>query len=112
MRTAHTKLDEEFRAFHAANPDVYTELVRLARKAKAKGKTRLSMRMLWEALRYNLTLAIEGDGEYRLNNNHVARYARLVVEQEPDLAGLFELRGVKVDDEDSLESYYDWLKAG
>jgi hypothetical protein len=82
---------DRFAAFHAANPDVYAELVRLARYARAAGRQRVGMKELWEVARWHLRLRTRADG-YALNNDFTALYARLIQDQEPDLAGLFETR--------------------
>ncbi len=53
------------------------------------------MKMLYEVTRWEFWLATESDDEFKLNNNFTAYYARLIMEQEPDLAGMFELRKVR-----------------
>lgn len=87
-----TSIQRRFEMFHKTNPQVYTALVALARKAKARGVVRLGIGHLWEVARW--TLWIEGGfiSGQRLNNNYRSRYARLIIAQEPDLASLFETR--------------------
>jgi hypothetical protein len=85
-------IEIKFQEFHKSNPDIYAEIVRIARRAKQNGKSKLSMRGVWEFIRFERTLRIVGDGIYELNNNFTPHYARLVREQEPDLASLFEIR--------------------
>ena len=85
------ELSEAWWKFHITHPAVYDELVRLSRRLIDRGHKRLGLKMLWETLRYNTMLG-DSTGEYRLTNNHTAFYARLLMEQEPDLAGIFELR--------------------
>lgn len=80
-----------FRAFHEANPHVYRALVELARTAKAQGAAEIGIGMLWEVLRWRLFFETT-DRNFKLNNNHRSRYARLIMAQEPDLAGIFEVR--------------------
>lgn len=80
-----------FQAFHAENPHVYRALVELARAAKEKGKAEVGIGMLWEVLRWRLFFETS-DAHFKLNNNHRSRYARLIMAQEQDLAGLFETR--------------------
>ncbi|HEY5316508.1 MAG TPA: hypothetical protein VIJ20_00910 [Solirubrobacteraceae bacterium] len=48
--------------------------------------------MLFEVLRFETGLKTEGD-PFKLNNDYRAPYARMMMEREPDLAGLFETRG-------------------
>lgn len=80
-----------FQAFHAENPHVYAALVELARAAKEKGAAEIGIGMLWEVLRWRLFFETT-DANFKLNNNHRSRYARLIMAQEPDLAGIFEVR--------------------
>lgn len=87
-------IDARFAAFHRDNPNVYATLVRLAREARAAGKTRIGMKALVERARWDLWLATHGD-EYKINNSFVSRYVRLIVSQEPDLAGMFETRRLR-----------------
>jgi hypothetical protein len=47
--------------------------------------------MLFEVLRWRSGMRTGGD-DFRLNNNYHALFARLIMQNEPDLAGLFELR--------------------
>ncbi len=88
-------LDEQFRRFHVANPHVYAELVRLARRAVAVGRRRIGIKMLWEVARWNLLVETHGDPDFKLNNNLHSRYARLIAEREPDLAEAFEFRELR-----------------
>lgn len=83
-------LDERFLEFHEANPDVYAELVKLCRNVKSRGRERWSINAAFEVLRYS-RLQTRGD-EFKLNNSHRALYARLIMENEPDLDGFFETR--------------------
>ncbi len=87
-------IEDRFREFHAAHPQVYAELVRLAREAKARGRRRIGIKMLWEVVRWNLYLTPQGE-EFKLNNSYTSRYARLIQRNEPALADLFETRVLK-----------------
>lgn len=88
-------IDRRFQAFHAGNPGVYEALVRLAREARAQGLERVGIGLLWEVLRWELLhKRVEADG-YKLNNIYRSRYARLIMANEPDLAGVFEVRELR-----------------
>lgn len=93
---------EGFEEFHRANPQVYEVLVGLARWQRSNGFEHGSINFLFELCRYHYRLQRrrEGEakpGEYYLNNNHRAGYARLIMEREPDLAGFFETRTCRLD---------------
>ena len=83
--------ERRFQTFHTENPQVYRALVALARKAVRRGHRRIGIGMLYEVLRWQTMLATT-DPDFKLNNNYRSRYARLIMAQEPDLAGVFELR--------------------
>lgn len=92
-----TTADRDFIAFHLANPRVYDTLVKLARQAVVRGHKRVGMKMLWEVMRWEHLLATveEDDSGYKFNNNLHSRYARLIMSNEADLAGIFETRRLK-----------------
>lgn len=90
-------LPERFEAFHAENPRVYTTLVRLAREWKQHtGRHKLGIATLYERARWDIALATK-DPSYKLNNDYRAFYARLIMQHEPDLAGMFDLRTSEAD---------------
>jgi hypothetical protein len=86
------RIEREFKDFHADHPEVYTQLVKLARTWQANGSAKLGIATLFEVLRWNSHLNPEHTGGYKLNNNYRALYARRIMEHEPDLYGLFEVR--------------------
>lgn len=88
-------LEEKFFAFHEGHPEVYQTLVKLAREAKGKGKRKIGIGMLWEVMRWQMYLQTKDPDGYKLNNNHRSRYARLIMEQEKGLDGLFEVRRLR-----------------
>lgn len=90
-------LDEGFAKFHHDNPHIYAALKRIAHRLVATGRRRLSMKMIWEVARHDLMLLTITDDEFKFNNNYTSRYARLLMEREPDLAGVFETRELRTD---------------
>lgn len=86
-----------FEQFHADNPSVYDTLTRLAREWIVKtGRRKLGIATLFERARWEIALATN-DPDFRLNNNWRAFYARLIIRQEADLDGLFDLRASAAD---------------
>ena len=86
--------DRRFREFHRDNPEVYEELMVLVRQALARGRKKIGIKMLWEVVRWNRFLRTT-DEKYKLNNNYHSRYARLIMNNELGLAGIFETRELK-----------------
>jgi hydrogenase maturation factor len=89
------KIELAFQQFHVENPEVYRQLVRLARQWKAAGKAKLGIKTLFEKLRWEWHVSGIADSEgYKLNNNYTALYARMIMDREADLKGLFETRSL------------------
>jgi hypothetical protein len=84
-------IDEAFADFHAAHPEVYTQLVRMARQSK------VGMKMLFEVLRWERIIqGLPDETEmFKLNNNYTSRYARLIMSENEFLVGMFEIRELK-----------------
>ena len=87
-------MERRFREFHRDNPEVYDELMVLVRQAIARGRKKIGIKMLWEVVRWNRFLRTT-DEKYKLNNNYHSRFARLIMEKEPGLQGIFEIRELK-----------------
>jgi len=85
-------IDANFQRFHAAHPEVYHELVRLARQALNAGAGVISMKMLYENVRFQRIIDPDKSRRYALNNVYTSRYARLIMANESDLIGAFHLR--------------------
>lgn len=90
-----TTLQGRFEQFHRDNPRVYQTLIRLTREAKALGHDRVGMKMLFEVTRWELSIKVKSDDEWKLNNSFTSRYARLVAAQEPDLRDMFDTRELR-----------------
>jgi hypothetical protein len=84
---------ERAQAFHDANPHVYDELVSLCLVLRRKGYVRYSVKGLFEVLRFKQALRTKPtDGEFKLNNNYTAWYARKIMQSESELGAFFEVR--------------------
>ncbi len=84
-------LEDRARAFHAANPQVFTKLLEIARDLRARGVRKAGMKLLFERLRWISQVETQGDA-YRLNNSFTSWYARQLMATDPSLSGLFETR--------------------
>ena len=96
--SAARNIQERFEAFHHAHPEVYRQLVLFARQAKASGRAQYGIGALFERVRWHFYIEQRlGDEAWKLNNNYRSRYARLIMQQEPDLRGFFNLRELRAD---------------
>lgn len=91
---AGDSIQAAFEKFHADNPTVYETVVRLARLALSRGKKKGAIATMWEVVRWEfyLNTTDECQAAFKLNNNYRSRYARLVMDQEPDLKNFFNIR--------------------
>lgn len=92
-------IEQNFWEFHKANPMVYYELLSKANQLHAQGYRRLSIKMLFESVRFDHMVKVRRDRSgFKLNNNYTPYYARLIMERNLDLRDIFETRqqGVNV----------------
>ena len=89
-----SSIDRAFWKFHKGNPKVYQKLVQLTQEAKAAGRNKIGMKMLFEVARWQHLVHTRGD-DYALNNNYTSRYARIIAEEYPELASMFEIRRIR-----------------
>lgn len=87
-------LDEQFERFHALNPHVCDGLIHLTRLLVSRGHPRVGIKLVVERLRWEWAMSTAGD-TYKFNNNLTSRYARLIMANEPDLAGVFCTRELR-----------------
>lgn len=89
-------IEARFQRFHLEHPEVYRRLRDLAIGLRRRGWTHLGIGMLWETLRYHTMLGSTPDEDaFRLNDHFRSRYARLLMDQEPELAEAFETRTLR-----------------
>lgn len=87
---------EAFRRYHAENPQVYEALRRFALEAKAAGRERMGINAVHERVRWYTSVEAKHD-TFKCDNSWRPFYARLLMHQEPDLAGFFEVRSAEAD---------------
>ncbi len=89
-------IEERFEAFHQSNPWVYRRLVELAHQLHRRGRKHLGIGMLWEVLRWSYFLETDDPtSDFKLNDHFRSRYARLIMDSERDLEGIFETRRLR-----------------
>lgn len=89
-------IEERFEAFHAANPHVAETLAQMALELRRRGWKRYGIAALWEVLRFQRAMQTDSNEPYKLNNDFRALYARLLMQQYPELDGFFEIRARRV----------------
>jgi hypothetical protein len=97
--TARGELEEKFWEFHSAHPEVYKTLVHFARQWRGRrGSDAIcGIGALYERARWEMWFeSLDGTEPPKLSNNHRAFYARLIMERNPDLEGIFNLKRQRV----------------
>lgn len=100
LAAPQTPLEQRFKAFHEANPQIYRELETRAMREHERGSKRLSIAKLAEQLREDYAVTSVADS-YKINNSWRAFYARLLMHRHPAMDGKFELREQRKDREQS-----------
>lgn len=87
-------LDDRFAAWLAANPQVLSAFIALARQAQRAGLRKFGAKAVVERLRWEYAIQT-GGSEFKFDNRFTSRLARVAVDRAPDLAGLFEFRDLR-----------------
>ena len=92
-------MEKKFLKYHADNPGVYDSLVHLAREVRSRKPDRvIGIQMLFEVLRWNYYISVNSTEEYKFPNEFAAGYSRLIMKNEPDLAGIFRTNKSEFDE--------------
>lgn len=91
-----TQADADWWAFHLANPRVYALLRHYALQAQRAGQ-RVGIRAIWERMRWYVQIETHDPTgfDFKLNDHLTSRYARYLMDQEPELRGYFEVRELR-----------------
>lgn len=84
------QINEDFWAFHRANPGVFAMFDRFARDLIRAGYARGSAKLIFERIRWETMF--RASGPVKLNNNYTSRYARLWEYANPSHRGFFRTR--------------------
>jgi len=91
---ADARLIRRFVEFHIANPQVFQEFRKRAGEMKATGRKKYSAWVIIQIVRWHCDLATVGD-VFKINNDFIALYARLLMAEHPRFQDFFELRRMK-----------------
>jgi hypothetical protein len=87
-------INAAFQRFHRNNPQVLAKLIELAEIAQRGGRY-VGIRMLWEVMRWDLTIKTDAGEDFKLNDHYTSRYVRLIQSERPDLAEMFRTRTLR-----------------
>jgi len=90
-----SRLEAAFEQFDRENPHIYEAFARFTREAVRAGCRKIGAKLIWERIRWHTAVETRrARGEYRLNNNWTAYYARKFMRDHPEHQGLFDTRSV------------------
>jgi len=92
-RTTRDNLAEAFEAFHYQNPTVWNLFHRFAMEAIGAGHRHYSADAIMHRVRWETSIETSGH-LFKINNNHVAYYARRLMATSPMFKGFFRTRRV------------------
>lgn len=92
-----SKIERDFEKFDRETPQIWMLFCRFAQRAIDAGQKRLGAKAIWERLRWELAVETSSRDGLKLNNNHVAYFARKWQSEFPHMAHFFETRKVKSD---------------
>lgn len=90
--TAQRSIADQFAKFHDEHPDVYEQLSSLAHEMRDRGFHHYGIATLFEVVRHHRHTSGKDDAGFKLNNNFRSHYARLLMEREHALKGMFHTR--------------------
>jgi len=92
-----SKLERKFWEYHLQHPQVYEMLVRFAREWRTRRGdiAVVGIGFLWERVRWEVYLNYDNE-TFKACNNHRAYYARLLMERNPDLDGVFRVKKQRI----------------
>lgn len=91
------RIAADFGEYDEAHPEVYEAFKRFALQWKQSGRSRASARDVLARVRWEtgVNAAYAERGEFKVNNNYAAVMSRLLMEELPELRGMFVTRDRK-----------------
>ena len=87
-----------FEKYHDANPHVLIALERFTREAFEAGHAHIGIDFVHARARWYTSIETTGD-DFKLSNRWRPFYARLIMQRNPDMSGVFRLRKAAADSE-------------
>lgn len=84
-------MKDSFEKFDSENPRIWELFKQFAKQALSAGKSKLSVSLIVERIRWEVTVVTTGD-VFKINNNHRAFYARKFHDRYPEYGDVFETR--------------------
>lgn len=102
---------KKFETYHRNNPSVFETFKALAFQMQRTGRKRYSAWAIINKIRWDYDLKTHGD-EFKISNDYIALYARLLIYRHPEFEPFFELKRMKTDlnwtPADAMEIGFSW----
>jgi len=82
---------EKFFVYHRDNPHVFDLFYKYTCQLKNTGRRHYGAQMVFERMRWHYAVETQGD-EFKINNNYVSCYTRLLAQIYPEFKDFFETR--------------------
>jgi hypothetical protein len=90
--TRRHQIDDQFREFHAENPEVWSLFCRFIFEAMNAGHKHFSADAIVHRIRWETSVVTACESKFKINNNYVTCYARSFHATYPEHAGFFRTR--------------------
>jgi hypothetical protein len=94
LQECDEELAKSFLKFHESNPDIYDAFERFSREALKSGLKRCSHWLIVNRIRWYTDIETTGS-KFKISNDYIALYARLLIHQFPEFDGFFTLKKMK-----------------
>ena len=96
-KTTHKQtIKEAWWEFHKNNPEIYDLFEKETKRAIARGRKKLSSKMIINFIRWNIYVETTTQGEeYKINDAYTPYYARLFEHYNPKYKGVFNKRRIR-----------------
>jgi hypothetical protein len=88
-------IDEKFFEYHKANPNIYELFIIFTREAKRSGRKHYSIWAIANRIRWHINIEVHSKDCFKISNNHLSRYARLLMKLNPEFKGFFRIKNLK-----------------
>ena len=87
--------DRKFFEYHRENPHVFALITRYANDVKQAGYKHYGMHTIMHRIRWHINIDSKDRAGFKMNNNYSSRYARLLIQENPEFDGFFRNRRLK-----------------
>ena len=91
---ADPALLDKFFKYHENNPALFDLFVKFAREAQRQSRKRFSVWMIANRIRWYCQIETTGK-DFKVSNDYLALYARMLILLDPSFDGLFTLKRMK-----------------